>query len=201
MPNAAGSPPFREGAGRLCLDYLRTLRFAGSSREVEELTDPSALSAWIAQFAPGGAAPPTVPTAAQVEEARLLREAVRSVLGAARPTRVDAPGLPDPAALQQARGRINAAAARPPAAPSLDGSNAVCWDAGDGITTMLSMIARDAIDLVSSTDLPRIRNCANPDCGALFLDGSRPGTRRWCSMNRCGNLAKKEAMRHRAGRT
>ena len=40
----------------------------------------------------------------------------------------------------------------------------------------------------------RIRGCANPDCVLWFLDTSRPGTRRWCSMAACGNRDK--AVRH-----
>jgi predicted RNA-binding Zn ribbon-like protein len=40
----------------------------------------------------------------------------------------------------------------------------------------------------------RIRGCANPDCVLWFLDTSRPGTRRWCSMASCGNRDK--AVRH-----
>lgn len=40
----------------------------------------------------------------------------------------------------------------------------------------------------------RIRGCANPECVLWFLDTSRPGTRRWCSMASCGNRDK--AYRH-----
>jgi predicted RNA-binding Zn ribbon-like protein len=40
----------------------------------------------------------------------------------------------------------------------------------------------------------RIRGCANPDCVLWFLDTTRPGTRRWCSMAACGNRDK--AIRH-----
>ena len=40
----------------------------------------------------------------------------------------------------------------------------------------------------------RVRNCANPDCPFWFLDTTRSGTRRWCSMNVCGNRLK--ARRH-----
>jgi predicted RNA-binding Zn ribbon-like protein len=47
------------------------------------------------------------------------------------------------------------------------------------------------------TRADRIRGCANPDCVLWFLDTSRPGTRRWCSMAACGNRDK--AIRH--GRT
>lgn len=42
----------------------------------------------------------------------------------------------------------------------------------------------------------RIRRCANHDCVLWFLDVSRPGTRRWCSMASCGNREK--ARRHYA---
>ncbi|WP_280233538.1 CGNR zinc finger domain-containing protein [Nocardia cyriacigeorgica] len=54
----------------------------------------------------------------------------------------------------------------------------------------LSTLARDAIDLFSGPLAGRIRVCAAEDCGLLFVDASRPGRRRWCSMDRCGNLAK-----------
>jgi predicted RNA-binding Zn ribbon-like protein len=55
----------------------------------------------------------------------------------------------------------------------------------------LSTVARDAIELFSSTLADRIRICAADDCGLLYVDTSRPGTRRWCSMEWCGDRAKK----------
>jgi predicted RNA-binding Zn ribbon-like protein len=42
----------------------------------------------------------------------------------------------------------------------------------------------------------RIRHCAHPACVLWFHDTSRNGTRRWCSMETCGNRAK--AGRHYA---
>jgi predicted RNA-binding Zn ribbon-like protein len=36
----------------------------------------------------------------------------------------------------------------------------------------------------------RIRQCAHPRCVLWFLDTSRNGSRRWCSMAGCGNRAK-----------
>ncbi|WP_327121301.1 CGNR zinc finger domain-containing protein [Nocardia sp. NBC_01730] len=35
-----------------------------------------------------------------------------------------------------------------------------------------------------------MRFCAADDCCLLFVDASRPDRRRWCSMDRCGNLGK-----------
>ncbi|WP_336212453.1 CGNR zinc finger domain-containing protein [Nonomuraea sp. LPB2021202275-12-8] len=36
----------------------------------------------------------------------------------------------------------------------------------------------------------RVRACAGPQCVLWFLDVSRNGSRRWCSMEGCGNRAK-----------
>ena len=84
---------------------------------------------------------------------------------------------------------LNAFAAVPPPVPELavDGTPVpLVVTAGAG----LSAIARDAIDLLAGPLGHRIRVCAAEDCAFLFVDASRPGTRRWCSMERCGNLAK-----------
>ncbi len=40
----------------------------------------------------------------------------------------------------------------------------------------------------------RIRGCAHESCTLWFLDVSKAGRRRWCSMDQCGNRAK--ASRH-----
>ncbi|MBX2801878.1 MAG: CGNR zinc finger domain-containing protein [Myxococcales bacterium] len=36
----------------------------------------------------------------------------------------------------------------------------------------------------------RVRSCAHPSCVLWFLDTTRSGTRRWCSMATCGNRTK-----------
>ena len=57
-------------------------------------------------------------------------------------------------------------------------------------------VARSAADLLTSVDLRSLRVCAADACAWLFLDTSRNGSRRWCSMRTCGNRAK--ARRHHA---
>lgn len=49
-----------------------------------------------------------------------------------------------------------------------------------------------AYDLLSLLDArpERIRRCDHPNCVLWFLDTSRNGTRRWCSMATCGNRSK-----------
>jgi predicted RNA-binding Zn ribbon-like protein len=51
-------------------------------------------------------------------------------------------------------------------------------------------IVQSAADLVTSSEVSRIRECEAPDCNWLFLDRSRGGRRRWCDMSTCGNRAK-----------
>ncbi|HLI50521.1 MAG TPA: CGNR zinc finger domain-containing protein [Thermomicrobiaceae bacterium] len=55
-------------------------------------------------------------------------------------------------------------------------------------------VAYSAAQLLASTRLDRVRQCAGDDCGWLFLDTSRNHSRRWCDMSDCGNRAK--ARRH-----
>jgi predicted RNA-binding Zn ribbon-like protein len=66
----------------------------------------------------------------------------------------------------------------------------VDWSAAGAIPTALSMLAVQALFTLPPS---RIRACGR--CGWLFLDSSRGGRRRWCSMNTCGNREK--ASRHR----
>jgi len=167
----------------MCLDYLRTLRHG----TVEELPDAAAITAWIEQFGPFDTVP-VPPESDCVEEARRLREAMRTIIDSARQ------GLRYPA---PARHIINAAARLPSPVPILADDGQLHWHADDPITATLSLVARDALDLTFSPLLARVRQCAGTDCGALFVDTSRPGHRRWCSMNTCGNRAKKGALKAR----
>jgi predicted RNA-binding Zn ribbon-like protein len=49
--------------------------------------------------------------------------------------------------------------------------------------------ARDYLRLLAA-EPERIRRCAHPACVLWFHDTSRNGTRRWCSMEACGNRVK-----------
>lgn len=61
---------------------------------------------------------------------------------------------------------------------------------------VLGTAARDAIEMIGGP-VHRLRECAAEDCSLLFFDSSRPGSRRWCSMRRCGNRVKVKAYRGR----
>jgi predicted RNA-binding Zn ribbon-like protein len=65
---------------------------------------------------------------------------------------------------------------------------------GATVGVLLAPVLWSAADLLVGRQLLRVRSCANPSCGWLFLDDSKSGNRRWCSMTACGNRAK--AHRH-----
>ena len=59
------------------------------------------------------------------------------------------------------------------------------------------IIARSAARSLWSGELERVKPCANPDCILWFLDVSKNGKRRWCSMEGCGNRHKVAAHHRR----
>ncbi len=59
---------------------------------------------------------------------------------------------------------------------------------------MLAPALWSAADILTGPDRTHLRECANDRCLWLFLDDSKNGSRRWCSMQSCGNRAK--ARRH-----
>jgi predicted RNA-binding Zn ribbon-like protein len=64
------------------------------------------------------------------------------------------------------------------------------WRNPDAVTAVLAMLS---IEGFFTLPRERLRSC--PRCGWLFLDTSRGGKRRWCSMQVCGNREK--VSRHR----
>jgi predicted RNA-binding Zn ribbon-like protein len=71
-----------------------------------------------------------------------------------------------------------------------EGFDWLCCPGDYGFEAILYRIVKSAADLLVSTQLQRLSICANPECGWLFLDFSRNHSRRWCSMESCGNRAK-----------
>lgn len=64
-------------------------------------------------------------------------------------------------------------------------------DPGDAVGPLADSIA----NLLTQADWTRIRKC--PNCVLHFLDTSKSGIRRWCSMNMCGNRNKVAAYAQR----
>ena len=65
------------------------------------------------------------------------------------------------------------------------------------VRQLLTGLALEAISLIGSEKGSRLRQCEAENCAVLFLDESRNGERRWCSMASCGNRAKVRSFRQR----
>ena len=183
---------FAFDAGALCLEFATT-GGEGPRKAWETLHQPADLAAWAARSRLGAAAhiePHAMAlTPGDLAAATLLREAIwfaATDLALGRePQRADL-------------GAINRAATSVPMAPAIgvaDGQRT--WVTPITGTQLLSTVARDAIELFTGPNAARIRQCAGPMCSLVFVDTSRPGRRRWCSMERCGNIDKQRAMRAR----
>jgi predicted RNA-binding Zn ribbon-like protein len=92
---------------------------------------------------------------------------------------------------------LNELAARPCLVPRMRPGPSRTWASVGGVRSLLSSIARDAIDVFGGPRAARLKRCEGSRCSMLFVDTSRSGRRRWCSMERCGNRAKVAAHRRR----
>ncbi len=177
---------YRFDPGALCLELLTT-GGPGPYRCFEVLYQPADLALWAerSRLTP---TPVLEISNTEVADARRLRDALFRVTFAR--TRGEPPAHGD---LEV----INEAAARPPLAPAIGPSGQRQWAGTPSCTHLLATVARDAVELLTGPFVHRIRTCAAEDCHLVYVDTSRPGRRRWCSMEHCGNRHKVRALRAR----
>lgn len=186
---------FQFNSGRLCLDFANTVRARPLSERVEYINSYEDLLSWARQatiLTPGEAAllnedaarRPRLAGEALVQ-ALAVREAIYGLFSA------KAAGLPAPSSdlrtLNRAIGRSMTHAGLVPAGGRYE------WDWPDAkpdLDRVLWWVSRSAAELLTSADLPFVRECAGYDCGWLFMDTTKNRSRRWCDMSTCGNRAK-----------
>ena len=182
QPAADDLYSFRFRGGRPCLNLVATIGWRTAEKPIERLRSTSDFTAWLiaAQLTTASS---TV-TPAELAGARRLREAIYRLVMA---TITHQSPAPNDIALVNRWARI------PEPVPTLlwkDGQLHLQEKTSQPALAALSVIARDAILLLGSQTILRVKECARPDCTLLFLDASRSGRRRWCSMDACGNRAK-----------
>ncbi len=79
-----------------------------------------------------------------------------------------------------------------------DAGFAWSWDEPDSVDRILWSVMDSAAEFLASTAVASLRECPGAECGWLFLDKSRNGSRQWCEMRICGNRAKLRRFRERA---
>lgn len=171
-------------AGHLALDLPSTLRGRLRGAPKDLLAAPHDLARWLHAAGLSTTLPPV--SAQDLAFARALRESVYAlaldrIAGTSDATR--------------ARRTLNRLAAERGAQPELDPRGALRWSGK--VEELLATLAADAVRLFGSAQAARIRQCEGESCARLFLDTSRGGERRWCSMTSCGNKAKVAEFRRR----
>jgi predicted RNA-binding Zn ribbon-like protein len=63
--------------------------------------------------------------------------------------------------------------------------------------SLLQPLGEALARLVTEEDFRHVKACEGPTCTLLFADHTRGHSRRWCSMEVCGNRAKQAAHRNR----
>jgi len=63
---------------------------------------------------------------------------------------------------------------------------------GDHLESPLWPVLWAAARLLATDEAGRLRICASPGCGWMYVDRSRNGLRRWCQMESCGTRAKSQ---------
>jgi predicted RNA-binding Zn ribbon-like protein len=181
--------------GHLCLDFANTVSTRDEAMRRDYLAGYDDLVVWArhAQILTEPEAEALLHSAAShpdlamaaLERALDLRETIYGVFLTVVEGRK--PGGTDLATLNAA---LREASARLEVAPSAGGFE-WRWVLGKGeLDRVLWPIARSAGDLLTSTDLGRVRQCARQGCDWLFVDLSKNQSRRWCSMNMCGSRVK-----------
>lgn len=176
---------FKFRSGRLALDLTATVAFRLKEAPKDLLAAPRDLSRWL--VAAGLATGPLETGEGDLTAARDLREALYRLARACI--------LGEPFAAAD-RALVNKWAEEPPSAPQLGAQGQIAWT-GNGVRARLSIVARDGVELFGGQHSTRIRNCCREGCALLFVDTSRSGRRRWCSMSACGNKVKVSAFRQR----
>ncbi|MDG6102994.1 CGNR zinc finger domain-containing protein [Dactylosporangium aurantiacum] len=189
---SAGGQRFSFDPGSLSLELLAT-GGPGEYRRWEILHRPADLADWLTRTRLAAAAPLTAGDVlvrpAELARIRLLRDTLWAV----------APALahgerPDAADVEV----VNAAAGEPPRLRVDPADLARRWVTPVTGGQVLGAFARDALHVIGTPALRgRVRECADDRCRLIFLDTSRPGNRRWCSMERCGNRNKARIHRNR----
>ena len=192
---------FAFDAGWLCLDFANTLGDRPVPQPHEEgLHSYRDLVSWgeaagiisgdeATAFVRPAERPPSDADAA-FARAIMLREAIYHVFSAVAAGM--APPLDDLATVNAAIAEAMGHARLAPVGKHFH------WDwerDPSALDRMLWPIAWSAAELLTAEELHRVHECAGHNCSWLFLDTSKNGSRRWCSMETCGNRAK--ARRHR----
>jgi predicted RNA-binding Zn ribbon-like protein len=181
-------------AGHVALDFVNTAEERGHPDAGDSLRTADDLRLWGQRsgvlaggaYGDGDAGLPELPAALDARE--LLYELFLC--------RVQGRRAPD-----AGRSRLSRLASEAYQAASLDeeadGRLGWRWDPSR-LATVRHVAIAAAVELLGQSPTARLRQCPGDHCGWFFLDTTKRGNRRWCSMSECGQEAKTLRRRERS---
>ena len=189
-------------AGALALDLLNTWRF-NADQSLDLLQSPEDIVTWLAAVGlPDGAYSPELSSCPPnrrilLDEALWLRRDILLIVQS-----LVAGELPPPYTVDTINRiltesatsfRLDSLIIPPEGEQDEEMEDHLVLNAHEHVSSVLGVlqpIALSAARIVTEANPTRIRQCASRNCMYWFLDTSKSGRRRWCSMSRCGNRAK-----------
>jgi predicted RNA-binding Zn ribbon-like protein len=199
--------PLNIADGCLCFDFANTLDARRAPQQLEGLTSYADFVGWSSRIGLVGAEQAAhlleqaesdqLVAASVLRRAIELREAIYRAFEAIAAD--EPPATADVDLIREAYAKAVAQARLVP----IGSRYAWDWVASDSLDWPLGPIASSAVNLLLSDDLDRVKACNADACGWIFLDTSKNGSRRWCSMETCGSRMKmrRHYARKKASRT
>jgi predicted RNA-binding Zn ribbon-like protein len=166
----------------LVIDFVNT---AGFGPDREDLPTPAALVTWLDTH---GLQPGSRSTAAEYEEAKRVREALRDLLLAHNEVETD---------VDAASAVLDRAARRAGLAVRFADGGAGVEPSASGVPGAVGRLLAEVTAAMADGTWERLKACRADDCRYAYLDTAKNRSRAWCSMQSCGNRAKVAAYRER----
>jgi predicted RNA-binding Zn ribbon-like protein len=172
-------------AGNAALDFVNTAEERGHPQAGDALRTAADLRLWGVRYGLIGRSGARGQDAgAEFDRAREARELLYTLFFA----RVHHQNPPKSALARLAElGAEAYRAASLEAGP--DGNLRWRWGRSE-LATIRHVAVVSAIELLQVPASPRLKQCPGDHCGWFFLDTTKRGNRRWCSMSECGQEAK-----------
>lgn len=180
-------------AGHVALDFVNTAEERGHPDADDALRNPADLRLWGQRRGLLSA-----PTEGGDNDGAELRRAIeaRELLYALFFARVHRkPAFP--ADVQRLADLAAAAYGAANLQTTADGRLNWCWSSSQ-LATVRHVAVTAAVELLGNEPGGRLKQCPGEHCGWFFLDATKRGNRRWCSMRECGQEAKSARRRARS---
>jgi predicted RNA-binding Zn ribbon-like protein len=177
--------------GNVALDFVNTAEERGHPEAGDALGTPADLRLWgersglLSRETGGGDGADELLRAVEARE--LLYSLLLARVRGRRPAKAELDRLAALVADAHRAGTL---------APAADGRLTWRWSSSE-LSTVRHVAVTAAAELLAREPTGRLKQCPGDHCGWFFVDATKRGNRRWCTMRECGQEAKSARRRER----